>query len=127
MPESRLPKQILYCQLNVGQRKQGGQQKRYKDVLKTNLKKCQIDTGNWEAVASDRSEWRRNVHQGYLYFEQERRRLLAEKRNARKERMIRRMINPQDPLAAQDLVCQYCGRVCGSQIGLYSHQRTHAI
>lgn len=125
MPESRLPKQIMYCQLKFGQRKQGGQQKRYKDVLKSNLKKSQIDPGNWESVASTRSDWRRLVHQGHLSFELERRRLLSDKRKARKERMHSRRNNPQGQVAARDTKCHHCGRVCGSKIGLYSHQKIH--
>jgi len=48
MPDPRLPKQIMYFQLRNGQRNQGGQFKRYKDVLKANMKKCQIDIIDWE-------------------------------------------------------------------------------
>ncbi|KAJ3606704.1 hypothetical protein NHX12_026223 [Muraenolepis orangiensis] len=43
MPDSRLPKQVLYSQLVKGKRAPGGQKKRYKDNIKTNLKKCHID------------------------------------------------------------------------------------
>ncbi|XP_076057287.1 uncharacterized protein LOC143034827 [Oratosquilla oratoria] len=48
MTDERLPKQIFYSQLKDGKRTKGGQKKRYKDSLKTNLKKCNIDFINWE-------------------------------------------------------------------------------
>ena len=34
MPDERLPKKILYGELQVGKRSQGGQKERYKDTLK---------------------------------------------------------------------------------------------
>ena len=38
MPDDRLPKKILYGELQVGKRSYGGQRKRYKDTLKASLK-----------------------------------------------------------------------------------------
>ena len=38
MPDERLPKKILYGELQVGKRSHGGQKKRYKDTLKASLK-----------------------------------------------------------------------------------------
>ena len=37
MPEERLPKKILYGELEMGKRSHGGLKKRYKDTLKTSL------------------------------------------------------------------------------------------
>ena len=34
MPDERLPKKIIYGELQEGKRSQGGQKKRYKDTLK---------------------------------------------------------------------------------------------
>ena len=58
MEDTRLPKQILYSQLKEGKRKRGGQKKRYKDVLKANMKKCNIDFNNWESTALAKKLWR---------------------------------------------------------------------
>ena len=44
MPDERLPKKILYGELQVGKRSHGGQKKRYKDTLKTSLKDSNIPT-----------------------------------------------------------------------------------
>ena len=42
MPDSRIPKQLLYGQLTGSTRSQGGQRKRYKDYLCLTLKSCDI-------------------------------------------------------------------------------------
>ena len=42
MPEERLPKKILYGELEMGKRSHGGQKKRYKDILKASLKDFNI-------------------------------------------------------------------------------------
>ena len=47
MPEERLPKKILYRELEMGKRSHGGQNKRYKDILKASLKDFNIPTESW--------------------------------------------------------------------------------
>ena len=44
MPDERLPKKILYGELQVGQRSHGGQKKWYKETLKASLKHFNIPT-----------------------------------------------------------------------------------
>ena len=44
MPEERLPKKILYGELEIDKRSQGGQKKRYKDTFKVSLKAFNIPT-----------------------------------------------------------------------------------
>ncbi|KAK0131511.1 Parathyroid hormone/parathyroid hormone-related peptide receptor [Merluccius polli] len=64
MPDSRLPKQVLYSQLVQGKRAPGGQKRRYKDNIKDNLKKCHICLKTWEATARNRAAWRQAVQDG---------------------------------------------------------------
>ena len=47
MPDERLPKKILYGELQVGKRSHGGQKRRYKDTLKASLKDFNIPTESW--------------------------------------------------------------------------------
>ncbi|KAJ3606248.1 hypothetical protein NHX12_025768 [Muraenolepis orangiensis] len=61
MPSNRLPRRVLYGQLHHGRRSAGGQKKRYKDQLKTALKKCKIRPEALEDVAADRNTWRQLV------------------------------------------------------------------
>ena len=42
MPDERLPKKILYGEVQVGKRSHGGQEKRYKDTLKASHKDFNI-------------------------------------------------------------------------------------
>ena len=58
MPDERLPKKILYGELQVGKRSHGGQKKRYKDTLKATFKDLNIPTESWEQIAQDRTKWR---------------------------------------------------------------------
>ena len=46
--DERLPKKILYGELQTGKRSHGGQKKRYKDTLKASLKDFSIPTESWK-------------------------------------------------------------------------------
>ena len=103
MADNRLPKCTLYSELLEGRRNQGGQRKRYKDVLHCTLKEVKAQT-NWEESALDRTKWRAVVS-GYG--------------GPSTKRPPRQPINEDHP-------CLECGRVCRSRIGLHSHLRSHA-
>ena len=124
MPDHRLPKQLLFSQLMEGSRKHGGQHKRFKDTLKSNLRKFAINTDCWETLAKDRSRWRSLLNQGHHVFEASLKEAAEDKRKKRKDK---------DKMASSSVIlqsgnkCSHCGRVCGSRIGLYSHMRTHKL
>jgi len=50
MEDSRLSKTIFYSELQDGARWRGGQMKRYKDTLKGNLRKCDIQPDELEVL-----------------------------------------------------------------------------
>ena len=58
MSDHRLPKKLLYGELQHGKRSRGGQKKRLKDTLKASLKAFNISPASWERTACDRSLWR---------------------------------------------------------------------
>ena len=118
MPDTRVPKQLLYAELSSGKRKTGGQWKRYKDQLKVNLTKCEMEL-QWENRADDRACWRRTSCMGVANLEQRRITMEAQKRERRKNRE-----NDNDTADRTSCLCNVCGRICRSAIGLYSHQRT---
>ena len=67
MPTDRLPRQVFYSQL-PGQRPRGRKRgrkrlrlQRYKDTIKRNLKKGDIDTNSWKSLALQRDVWRDTV------------------------------------------------------------------
>nr|VZI15708.1 unnamed protein product [Spirometra erinaceieuropaei] len=64
MDDERLPKRLFYGDVATGSRRQGGQIRRYKDALKSSLKRLQMNTANWEELARDRPTWRRTVKTG---------------------------------------------------------------
>lgn len=118
MPEQRLPRQVLYGQLPEARRNPGGQKKRYKDQIRTTLKKCNIAPKELENNASDRKQWRVLCNEGCSHLEEAR-------SLAREERRQRRHNQNRVLQASPDLTCQLCGRICGSRIGLHSHTRWH--
>ena len=54
LPDSRLPKAVLYGELSEWKRKQGGQKLRFKDVLKRHMKNTNVESETWEQDALDR-------------------------------------------------------------------------
>ena len=57
MPDSRLPHRVLYGQLGLGH-SSVGQKKRFKDHIKSILKKCNIPFNRLEVLALKRATWR---------------------------------------------------------------------
>ena len=120
MDDVRLPKQIFYGELKSGARPPHKPKKRYKDVIKNNLKALEIDEKNWETLSQSRSAWRKVIFDGCKAFERKR----IEHSN------LKRALKKQDTSAIpdgfqSDHICNTCGRVCLSKAGLASHQRSH--
>lgn len=86
MPDSHLPKQVLYSQVAEGKRAPGGQKKRFKDNIKTNPKKGHIDLKAWEDMATDRATWRNIVCEGAAQYNADLHHAAQDKRRLRKER-----------------------------------------
>ena len=86
MLDERLPKKVLYGELQEGKRSQGGQKKRYKDTLKASLKDFNIPTESWEQVAQDLTKWRCLNNKGVSQYEAKR---ICGAERKRKERKAR--------------------------------------
>ena len=117
-PDERLPKTILYGELQVGKRSHGGQKKRYKDTLKAYLKDFNIPTESWEQIAQDRTKWRGLIRRGAGEYEAKRISDAEQKRKARAK------ASPTE-LSSSDLSCSICNRQFRAKIGLISHLRSH--
>ena len=83
MEENRIPKAPFYGELVGGQRLRGSQHKRYTDIMKYNLKACDIPFETWERQALNHPEWRTACHVDVESFERRRIELLQETRIAR--------------------------------------------
>ena len=119
MSDERLPKKLLFGELQHGKRSRGGQKKRFKDTLKASLKAFNIDHESWEMAAQDRGAWRSAIHKGAKACE-------AGKIAAEDRRKARKNKNKNIHSAgAATIPCPYCKRVFRAQIGLFSHLRTH--
>ena len=119
MADSRLPKQIFFSELCLGQRARGRPTLRYKDTLKASLKSFNINDSSWQSLATNRTAWRAAVHKGAKSFEANRIDQIETKRVARKLKQT------QLPDPHYAIKCTVCGRLCKSQFGLRSHMRIH--
>ena len=117
MPDTRLPKQLLYGELREGKRSRGCPRKRFKDSLKVSLKAFDISTDSWESDAQDRLQWRNQVTGGAQRAELLR--TTTEKRAARKTQAA------STSLSAPTLRCPICDRLFRARISLVGHLRTH--
>ena len=61
MPTDRIPRQFLYLRLPERQRPHVRPRLRYKDTIKRNLKKRDIDTNSWKSLAQQRDVWKDTV------------------------------------------------------------------
>ena len=68
MPNERLPKKVLYGELQEGKRSQDDQKKNYKDTLKASLKDFDIPIGSWEQTAHE-PKWRGLINKGAALYE----------------------------------------------------------
>nr|VZI41159.1 unnamed protein product [Spirometra erinaceieuropaei] len=121
MDDERLPKRLFYGDVATGSRRQGGQIRRYRDTLKSSLKRLQSNPTNWEELAPDRLTWRRIVKTGTGIHEGNRIAAAKAKGEARKSQL-----RPVRNAAAQPLpTCPRCQRIFRARIGLVGHLRTN--
>ena len=114
MSDGRIPKDLLYGELDHGLRPVGRPKLRFKDTCKRDMIEIGLDVENWETLAADRGRWRINcsacLDEGELRIRNE--------AMARRERRKAALNAPP----ASVFVCSGCSRVCSSRIGLFSHQ-----
>ena len=116
MEDGRILKDIFYGELASGKRPKGRPQLRYKDVCKRDMKALDIDPKSWEVTASDRSRWRRLLHNKLIEGEDK-------INNAAMEKRARRKDQQRTGLNTSTFICSKCRRDCHSRIGLISHNR----
>ena len=121
MPDERLPKKILYGELQVGKRSNGGQKKRYKDTLKASLQYFNIPTESWEQITQDQTKWRGLIRRGAGEYEAK---IISEAEQKRAQRKARAKASPTE-LSFSDLSYSIGNRQFKAKIGLISHLRTH--
>lgn len=111
MKDGRIPKDLLYGELESGSRPIGRPKLRFKDV-------CKRDMLTTELHAADRSDWRSVCS---LALQVGRERLKAEAVDRRAKRRAAMNKATCVPVACVFVCCE-CGRVGRSRIGLFSHE-----
>ena len=57
MNDDKLPKVIFYSEIKDATHSRGGQRKRYKDLLKSNMKRCDMVLNNLETLVLNSTAW----------------------------------------------------------------------
>ena len=112
MQSNRLPRRVLYSEIQNGQRDVGGQKKRFSDQVKATLRKCSIPPNHLKALAADRNAWRNTCEEGLTAFDTNYAQV-AEDRRARRHIISSRTVSGPR--------CHICDRICASEFGLRSH------
>ena len=110
MEDHRIPKQLLFGELEQGHRRQSHPCKRFKDTVKAGLQWCGIPPTELVATALDRQRWRTLIQSASSALEEERRHQAQSTR---------------DPATNTNFQCPDCAWLCKSRIGLQSHSCTH--
>lgn len=116
MSNHRLPKAILYGELEEGKRERGRPKLRFLDACKQDMKDLNIDKDKWEDTAASRPAWREALTMGKKAHHSRWISDLQEKREKRKRPATK------DPMYQ----CTHCKRLCASRIGLISHTKACA-
>ena len=118
MKECRMPRHLMYWELQAGKRNQGRPKLRNKDTVKSNLQWCHINPRDLEGYAMDRPKWQGSVHRAAANFEEAR----CQKLTAAREGHHRAA---SAVITTTDFQCPQCSRLCASGLGLRSHLRDH--
>lgn len=116
MEPNRLPRQLLYGELQQGQRSVGRPKKRFADHIKAVLRLCNITPASLESLAKNRANWWNACSTGLDAW------AVATARVTEEHRLKRHTTVAATPAGP---ACQQCGRICASEFGLRSHMRAH--
>ena len=72
MDDGHLLRQLFYGEMWEGKRSALKPNKRFKDTMKYYLKQSRLPMDQWEKMASDRSKWRKLIHESIESFENNR-------------------------------------------------------
>jgi len=88
MDDNRIPKQIFNGQWSSGKRPHCGPLRRYKDIVKVNMKRCGLQPKSLSTAALDRAQWRTTCQSAIAAFEETRVAELDRKRAAPKQQGV---------------------------------------
>ena len=114
MEDHRIPKRLLFGELEQGHRRQGRPCKRFKNTVKVGSKWCNIPPTELVAAALDRQRWRTLTRFASSSQEEERR---HQAQSARERRHL--------AATTANFQCPVCARLCKSRVGLQGQSRIH--
>nr|VZI15280.1 unnamed protein product [Spirometra erinaceieuropaei] len=114
MDDERLPERLFYGDVATDTRCQGGQIRRYRDTLKSCLRRLHINPAKWRDLARDRPTGSGTVKIGAAFYEVNSIAVTKTQREARNSQLCPlRNANAQLPLT-----CPRCQRTFRAPVGL---------
>jgi len=117
MEDNWIPKQVFFGQLLSCKCPQCGPVRRYKDTVKTNMKRCSLRPKSLSTAPFDRAQWCTTCQSATASYEESRVAELDRKWAARKQQAIN--------TTGTVWPCDRCNRTCSSRIGLFIHRHIH--
>ena len=114
-----LPKCLLLCRPAGGERSVGGQKRRWNEVVKDDLKKCDL-IADWRDVASQREAWRRVVKMAANELNQQLELSEKEKKDQLKKRREEEVQSVSYAVSCDEPGCSFTSI---SNAGLINHKR----
>ena len=111
MEDRRIPKDLLYGELESGSRPVGRPKPSFKDVCKRDMLATGLPTGNWKTHATDRGEWSSGCSRALQVGE-------SWKKSKEKSSSEEVSISTSSIWLYCDYIFGRCGRVCRSRSGL---------
>ena len=121
MDDGHLPRQLFNGAMWEGKGSALKLKKRFKDAIKYSLKQSGLPVDQWKKMASDRSKWRKLIHESIESFENSRIQYCAYKRLICKGEQ-----GPAPGPQSYHANCDICGKLCLSLACFKSHLRKYA-
>ena len=88
MPDDRLPKLLMCCELSEGKRRRGRPSTRWKDIIRKDFKHLDINESDWWDLSNteNKSKWRTHINKNVAEWEFKRKADTIVKRAERKRR-----------------------------------------
>ena len=117
MENSRLQKKLMVSKIAEGSRSQGGQKKRWHDLIYTDLKKLNI-VDTWKTEARNRNDWRKNIKSLSQKINEE-----AERNEQSKKDLKKNIFDVHSK--SSPFQCQHpgCNKIAVNKAGLTNHIR----